>query len=145
MSTTTNEAERLLDLCLMTAYAARSAAAVQRAPCYEALLAELRRLAAVEVERDNLRYEVAEMKREFANRGGMLELVKQRRDELEAENEALRADAERYRWLRGDGAKGFGHPRWACWQVQAWGGNPLHWQNVAGEALDQAIDESSNG
>lgn len=55
--TTTTEAERLLDLCLMTAYAARSAAAAQRAPCYEALLGELRRLAAVEAERDQLRAE----------------------------------------------------------------------------------------
>lgn len=52
--------------------------------------AHIRRAAELETERDNLRYEVAEMKREFANRGGMLELVKQRRDELEAEVEALR-------------------------------------------------------
>ena len=48
MTTPTTEAERLLDLCLMTTYAAQSAAAAKRAPCYEALLAELRRLAAVE-------------------------------------------------------------------------------------------------
>jgi len=47
-------------------------------------------LRAISTERDDLRYEIAEMKREFANRGGMLELVKQRRDELEAEVEKLR-------------------------------------------------------
>lgn len=51
-----------------------------------------------------------------------------------------KVDAERYRWLRGGDAFGFGHPRWARWQVQVWEGNPPHWENVAGEALDAAVD-----
>ena len=76
--------------------------------------AEIRRLSAVEAERDNLRHELAEVKRQAECAAGMAELVRQRRDELEAERDALRAErdalqvgielmqdnAARYCWLR---------------------------------------------
>lgn len=51
-------------------------------------------------ERDNLRTEIEQLRRDHDSQGGMLELTRARRDELEAENDALMADAERYRWLR---------------------------------------------
>jgi hypothetical protein len=46
-----------------------------------------------------------------------------------------RADAERYRWLRGDG--GPTSVRWPRWMVQHWTG---HWNPVQGNEMDAAID-----
>lgn len=96
---TTPESERLLDLCLMTAYAARSAAAVQRAPCYESLLAELRRLAAVEAARDRYASESAQhfiRAREWAARAGAMEAERdQARAAAMAEGELMRAEIDR--------------------------------------------------
>lgn len=52
------------------------------------------RLSAVEAERDNLRHELAEVKRNTECAAGMAELVRQRRDELEAERDNLKADLD---------------------------------------------------
>ena len=87
--TTTTEAERLVDLCLMTAYAARSAAAAQRAPCHAALMAELRRLHETEQERDAL----IELQQECWKLQAAIETVGAERDRLAAEVARLKGAA----------------------------------------------------
>lgn len=54
----------------------------------------------------------------------------------EAERDALRADAERYRWLRG-GAPAHSE-RWSRWNLQRWDGRS--WHSLERTALDAAID-----
>lgn len=90
--TTTTEAERLLDQCLMTTYAARSATAAQRAPCYTALLAELRRLAAVEAERNTLAAAIGnqQLAAFIEKHGDPVPIVAERDQERAARQEAQR-------------------------------------------------------
>lgn len=57
-------------------------------------------------------------------------------DEARAERDALRADAERYRWLRGDTSPG--SERWSRWNLQRWDGTC--WHSLERVALDAAID-----
>ncbi len=53
----------------------------------------------------------------------------------EQELALLRADAARYRWLRGDG--GPASVRWQRWNIQHWTGfwNPVQWAE-----MDAAVD-----
>lgn len=53
----------------------------------------------------------------------------------ESELEAMRKDAERYRWLRGD--CGPASVRWPRWKVEHWTGQ---WNPVQGQGMDAAID-----
>ena len=57
-------------------------------------------------------------------------------NDLRAEVERLRADAERYRWLRGDGP--LHDERWSRWNLQRWDGRC--WHSLERSALDAAID-----
>ena len=59
-----------------------------------------------------------------------------RAERAEAERDALRADAERYRWLRGDGP--LHDERWSRWNLQRWDGRC--WHSLERSALDAAID-----
>lgn len=54
------------------------------------------------------------------------------------EIEQLRADAERYRWLRGGPDVPSYSSRWPRWEVRYWGGQ--YWQTMFAEDLDEAID-----
>ncbi len=60
-------------------------------------------------------------------------------DRLQAECEALRVDAGRYRWLRGDG--GPASIRWPRWEVKHWSGV---WNPVQKQDMDEAIDTAMN-
>lgn len=57
---------------------------------------------------------------------------------LEAENEALRKDAERYRWLRGD--CGPHSVRWPRFEVKYWTGR--WWDDLRLAQMDAAIDDA---
>lgn len=60
-----------------------------------------------------------------------------------AERDALRADAERYRWLRGDKAPSHS-ARWMRWEVRCW--ELRHWTvDLRHESLDAAIDAAMKG
>lgn len=48
----------------------------------------------------------------------------------------LRADADKYRWLRGD--CGQASVRWPRWCIQHWAAGT--WNQVSGDAMDSAID-----
>ena len=65
-------------------------------------------------------------------------------DRRTAECEALRVDAGRYRWLRGDG--GPASIRWPRWEVKHWSGvwNPVQKQDMD-EAIDTAMDRERGG
>ncbi len=54
----------------------------------------------------------------------------------EKELRALREDAERYRWLRGDGP--LHDERWSRWNLQRWDGRC--WHSLERTALDAAVD-----
>lgn len=56
---------------------------------------------------------------------------------LRAEVEALRGDAERYRFLRGD--EGPPSIRWSRWQIAHW---KSYWDPVQGIEMDAAVDAS---
>ena len=64
------------------------------------------------------------------------ECVRTQRDQLRDELTALRRDAERYRWLRGE-ADVTGE-RWSRWNLQRWDGRS--WHSLELTALDAAID-----
>lgn len=57
-------------------------------------------------------------------------------ERLRVERDALRADAERYRWLRGDAPAH--SERWSRWNLQRWDGRC--WHSLERAALDVAID-----
>jgi len=57
---------------------------------------------------------------------------------LVAENEQLRKDAERYRWLRGDSCPDHS-VRWVRWEVRCWKA-PFWTADLRREELDAAID-----
>lgn len=64
-------------------------------------------------------------------------------DQLKAENEALRKDAERYRWTAIDGnwlARMFG--RWRAHTGEYGEANPTAWYPSRGEAIDAAISHA---
>jgi len=61
-----------------------------------------------------------------------------RLDKAEQENERLREDAERYRWLRGGSDIPPHSTRWARWEVRHWNGR--HWLTLYAEQADDAID-----
>lgn len=69
--------------------------------------------------------------------GALNELIEQR-DAAQAENERLREDAERYRWLRGGSYIPPYSTRWARWEVRHWNGR--HWLTLYAEQVDDAID-----
>lgn len=54
------------------------------------------------------------------------------------EVERLRADAERYRWLRGGPDVPSYSSRWPRWEVRYWDGR--YWQTMFAEHLDEMID-----
>lgn len=54
------------------------------------------------------------------------------------EIEQLRADAERYRWLRGGPDVPSYSSRWPRWEVRYWDGR--YWQTMFAEDLDATID-----
>lgn len=54
------------------------------------------------------------------------------------EIERLRADAERYRWLRGGSDIPPHSTRWARWEVRYWTGR--YWETFFAEKIDTAID-----
>lgn len=59
-------------------------------------------------------------------------------ERLRAENEALKKDAERYRWLRGDVPA---HSmRWARWRIEHWAREGPSWADIRWSDLDAAID-----
>ena len=62
-----------------------------------------------------------------------------RAERAEAERDALRADAERYRWLRGDTQKDFSS-RWSRWRIEHWASPGPTWCDIRGDDLDAAID-----
>jgi len=64
--------------------------------------------------------------------------LERERDEALAERDALRADAERYRWLRdGDGPQS---SRWSRWRIEHWASPGPTWADIRGADLDAAID-----
>lgn len=103
---------------------------------YGDVAAELRRLAAVERERDGWKQVSKQWRGAAEIIHGMskedaqsIKELRADRDRLAAEVEALRADAERYRWLREHGDAG-------CTEKDGYGGQTLR----MGEWLDAAID-----
>ena len=58
-------------------------------------------------------------------------------EKAEKELAQLRIDANRYRWLRGDG--GAHSVRWPRWTIQHWTG---FWNPVQAEEMDAAVDRS---
>ncbi len=56
-------------------------------------------------------------------------------DRLRAENEALRKDAERYRWLRDDAPEEWDVTRWLDNETQE-----IHVQDYLDEAIDTAME-----
>lgn len=58
----------------------------------------------------------------------------------EAENERLREDAERYRWLRGDSCADHS-VRWTQWEVRCWRA-PFWTGDLRHVDLDEEIDDS---
>jgi len=54
------------------------------------------------------------------------------------ELDRLRADAERYRWLRGGKEIPAHSVRWARWEVRQWCGG--YWYTMFAEQMDAAID-----
>lgn len=54
------------------------------------------------------------------------------------EVERLRADAERYRWLRGGPEVPPHSTRWSRWEVHYWDGR--YWQPLFAGHLDSSID-----
>lgn len=62
---------------------------------------------------------------------------------LVAENERLREDAERYRWLRGDSCPDRS-VRWTQWEVRRWRA-PYWTGDLRGSNLDAAIDAALEG
>jgi hypothetical protein len=61
-----------------------------------------------------------------------------RLDAAERENERLREDAERYRWLRGDACPDHS-VRWTQWEVRCWVA-PFWSGDLRREGLDRSID-----
>lgn len=59
-------------------------------------------------------------------------------DALRAEVEALRPDAERYRWLRGDTASDHSK-RWTQWEIRCWQA-PRWTDDLRWGTLDAAVD-----
>ena len=49
-----------------------------------------------------------------------------------------RADAARYRWLRGGSDVPQGSQRWPRWEVRSWDGR--FWQTLFAEKMDTAVD-----
>jgi len=66
----------------------------------------------------------------------MVRYLTDERREAEAERDALKVEAERYRWLRGDTSPG--SERWSRWNLQRWDGTC--WHSLERVALDAAID-----
>jgi hypothetical protein len=62
--------------------------------------------------------------------------------DLIAERDRLRKDAERYRWLRGDGQHD-SSSRWMRWRIEHWGSHT--WNDLRGAELDDAIDAALGG
>jgi hypothetical protein len=101
--------------------------------------AELRRLDA----------EVRELKMTVQHESLCVEAAKERIEALDAENKALRPDAERYRWLRVQpddcSAPRIDICHWTCEP----GDSANNGEGLRGEAADQAIDaamaEAKNG
>ena len=62
---------------------------------------------------------------------------------LDKEIDQLRADAERYRWLRGGPEVPPHSTRWPRWEVRYWDGR--YWQTLFAEHLDAAIDAAMKG
>jgi len=58
-----------------------------------------------------------------------------KREQRHREEAANRRDAERYRWLRGDG--GDTSVRWPRWRVEHW---KWGWEPLQGAGMDAAID-----
>lgn len=59
-------------------------------------------------------------------------------EQVLAENERLRRDADRYRWLRGGSDVPASSVRWPRWEVRHWDGH--WWQTLFAEHMDAAID-----
>ena len=57
---------------------------------------------------------------------------------------AARADAERYRWLRGDVQDDFS-TRWSRWRIEHWASPGPTWSDIRGADLDAAIDAALAG
>ena len=70
--------------------------------------------------------------------------AKQRAERAEAELAAARADAERYRWLRGDVQDDFS-TRWSRWRIEHWASPGPTWSDIRGADLDAAIDAALAG
>lgn len=60
---------------------------------------------------------------------------------IETFQAALRKDAERYRWLRGEAD--ISGERWMRWNLQRWDGRG--WHSLELTALDAAVDAAMNG
>lgn len=92
-----------------------------------------------EIER--LTAERDELRRQFDPMGGKLasadELIAALRAEKE-EDEAMKRDARRYRWLRGGLDVPSWSERWQRWEVRNWNGR--HWNTLFADQVDAAID-----
>jgi hypothetical protein len=64
--------------------------------------------------------------------------LRERCEQQAAQIERLRADAERYRWLRGDVAAH--STRWSRWRIEHWASPGPTWSDIRGDDLDAAID-----
>ena len=63
---------------------------------------------------------------------------------LRSDLAAARADAERYRWLRGDVQDDFS-TRWSRWRIEHWASPGPTWSDIRGADLDAAIDAAIAG
>jgi hypothetical protein len=86
-----------------------------------------------------LRARVAELETAgYAYRDQMRVELK-RAERAESDLAAARADAERYRWLRGDVQDDFS-TRWSRWRIEHWASPGPTWSDIRGADLDAAID-----
>ena len=95
------------------------------------IAALLDRLDAAEAENERLRMELAYEEQRVAD---MMADV----NRVGHENEALREDARRYRWLRGDSCPDHSI-RWTQWDVRCWVA-PFWSDDLRRERLDRSID-----
>lgn len=95
---------------------------------------------AMAVELQALRAELATLRAQLQEASGQIEYLDMQNNTLRNQIADVQKNAERYRFLRGDG--GPASVRWPRWRIEHWSGV---WNPVQTDAMDAAIDNAMKG